>query len=538
MEKILRGLSLLVLALLALGACQDAGPKSGEFTVTVDVDGHSYVYRYNKKISVGQFLEQVDITLNELDEVNPSMYTQLHDGIHITIARIVEEQDCHDETLPFELDTRPSQALAPGAQQLMQAGADGTVRVCDLVTKRDGVEIDRHESSRVVTKEPVDEIIYVGSEPPDTLIPIEGVLTYLSGGQAMIIEGNTTALRPLTSDGYLDGRVFELSQNGRQLLYTRSTPDDADPDFANELWAILDTADQTPTPVRLVPNDVRDAQWVPGQRTYTVSYSTATPTTDGVGWRALNDLYLMQLDPESGEPIGLPELVVPGNALGIYAYWGRRYAWSPDGTQLAWANGDSVGVVDLETGEYTTLLSFTDYTPLLARSSVWVPTLSWSDDGRLITMVHGAPYGDESPENSIVFDTAVVDPVSTLQVNPFFEKTGIWTCPTYSPIVTGPDGTQTYYVAFFKARDPLNSLGTQYDLWVADSDGSNARIIFPSPDRTGFRPDPEDGIAWSPKARQLAFIYQNNLWLYDFETGLAHPITSDGQASRPRWSRK
>ncbi len=538
MKKTLRGLSLLVLALLVLGACQDAGQKSGEFTVTVDVDGHSYVYRYNKKISVGQFLEQVDITLNELDEVNPSIYTQLHDGIHITIARIVEEPVCHDEALPFEHNTRPSQALAPGEEQLMQAGADGTVRVCDLVTKRDGVEVGRHESSRVITKEPVDEILFVGSEPPDTLIPIEGVLTYLSGGQAMIIEGNTTALRPLTNDGFLDGRVFELSQNGRQLLYTRSTPDETDPGFSNELWAILDTAAQTPSPVQLVPNDVRSAQWVPGQRTYTVSYSTATPTTEGGGWRAVNDLYLMQLDPETGEPIDLPELVVPPNALGIYAYWGRRYDWSPDGTQLAWANGDSVGVVDMETGDYTTLLSFTDYTPLLARSSVWVPTLSWSDDGHLVTTVHGPPYGDESPENSIVFDTAVIDPVEALQINPFFSKTGIWTCPTYSPMVTGPDGNPTYYVAYFKARDPLNSLGTQYDLWVADSDGSNARRIFPDPERTGFRPDPEDGIAWSPKARQLAFIYQNNLWLYDFETGLAHPITSDGQASRPRWSSK
>jgi hypothetical protein len=62
---------------------------------------------------------------------------------------------------------------------------------------------------------------------------------------------------------------------------------------------------------------------------------------------------------------------------------------------------------------------------------------------------------------------------------------------------------------------------------------------IPGADRPGFRsPDPEDGIAWSPMGRQLAFIYQKNLWIYDFETDLAHQITSDGQALRPRWSKR
>ena len=95
-------------------------------------------------------------------------------------------------------------------------------------------------------------------------------------------------------------------------------------------------------------------------------------------------------------------------------------------------------------------------------------------------------------------------------------------------------------IAFFEARESLNSLGSDYDLWISDSDGSNRELIFPGPNRlgAGIRPDPEDGIAWSPTGRQLAFIYQQNLWIYDFETGLAHQITSDGQASRPRWSRE
>jgi hypothetical protein len=104
-------------------------------------------------------------------------------------------------------------------------------------------------------------------------------------------------------------------------------------------------------------------------------------------------------------------------------------------------------------------------------------------------------------------------------------------------VVEGVDGNPAYSVAYFKARDPLNSPGTEYDLWIVDRDGSNERLVFPGPDRPGLRsPDPEDGIAWSPNARQIALIYQGNVWIIDLKSGQAIPVTNDGQASRPRWS--
>ena len=365
-----------------------------------------------------------------------------------------------------------------------------------------------------------------------------GVLAYLAGGQAFIIEGNTARLRPLTTHGRLDGRVFELSPDGRHLLYTRSTEDPNDPEFSNELWVVLDTSAATPEPVQLVPSDVLSAQWVPGQSTPTISYSTAAPRNDVPNWQAYNDLYLMQLDPQTGQALGGFDEVVAPNLLGIYAYWGRRFSWSPDGTQLAWALADSVGLVDLETGEFRALLNFPEYATALVNFWVWVPRLSWSDDGYLITTVHGAPYGSEAPEDSIIFDLAVLDPERDLQIPQFVSRSGIWASPTYSPTFEGPGGSPTAYIAYFQAREPLNSPGSEYDLWVADSDGSNARRLFPGPDRPGLRsPDPEDGIAWSPSARQIALVYQKNLWLIDVETGRATQITSDNQAQRPRWSR-
>jgi hypothetical protein len=153
--------------------------------------------------------------------------------------------------------------------------------------------------------------------------------------------------------------------------------------------------------------------------------------------------------------------------------------------------------------------------------------------------MHGAPYADESPKDSIIFDMAVIDVETGLQIAEFIPQIGIWSSPTYSPLVEGPDGTPTYSIAYFKARQPLNSPGSEYDLWVADRDGSNARLVFPGLDKPGLRsPDPEDGIAWSPNARQIALIYQNNLWIIDLKADQSYSITRDGRASRPRWSRE
>jgi hypothetical protein len=523
---------------IALGACQGDNPPSGDFTITVEADGGRVVYGYDKRVSVGQFLDEIGVVLDDDDEVNPLPQTQIRDGMLITVTRVVQRTDCEDTDVPFETEYRPTQNLRPGEQQLGQTGENGVDQICFRVILKNGTETSRDFVNRVSIKEARSEIIYVGSAPPDTLIPVEGILTYLSGGQAWIIQGNTANANPLTQDGVLDGRVFDLSPDGKRLLYTRRTVDESDPEFSNELWAILDTTARFPRAAQLIPEDVRVAEWVSEN---TVSYSTATPTTEGAGWRALNDLYLIQLDPETGDVLpGTFEAVISANALGSYAYWGRRLEWSPDGGHLAWANADSIGLWNPDTGEFDTLVTFREYAPLLERfqgATVWIPTLSWSSDGHLVTTLHGEPYADEAPEDSIIFDMAVLDVTTSLQIRDFIPQIGIWSMPTYSPQVEGPDGNPAYSIAYLKARDPLNSPGTEYDLWVADRDGSNARLVFPGLERLGLRsPDPEDGIAWSPNARQIALIYQKNLWIIDLSSGQSAQITSDGLASRPRWS--
>ncbi|NJL93929.1 MAG: hypothetical protein HC915_09465 [Anaerolineae bacterium] len=75
-----------------------------------------------------------------------------------------------------------------------------------------------------------------------------------------------------------------------------------------------------------------------------------------------------------------------------------------------------------------------------------------------------------------------------------------------------------------QARDPLNSLGGEYDLMVADRDGSNPRRVFPPEARPGLRPFDENEVqlfVWSPSGRHLAVIYQGNLWIVEVASSIA-----------------
>jgi hypothetical protein len=134
-----------------------------------------------------------------------------------------------------------------------------------------------------------------------------------------------------------------------------------------------------------------------------------------------------------------------------------------------------------------------------------------------------------------VFHVAVTDAAGSFQAE-VFKNTGIWSTPRYSPMYTPPDNPfANGRMAYLQARDVTNSINAQaeYDLIVADRDGSNARRVFPPQGQPGL--NAPQNLAWSPDAQQIAVIYQGNLWIVDVETQIANQLTLDGGASNPIW---
>lgn len=518
--------------LLMAASCSPAPPEN-RVIVSLLVDGRERTFEYNTAITVGEFLRDAGVTLNTLDDVNPPTFTQIADGIRVTVVRVREEQECEDEVVPYRRQTSPYEGLRPGEERIAREGQNGVTQICYRVEIRDDVRAGRTEISRTVVTAPQDEIVYVGPAGELEAVSVPGRLAYVNNGNAWVMAGSSITRRNLTNSGDVDGRVFDLSPDGRRLLFSRREQSTDANGFANRLYLIANT-NGTDDPIPLLPTNVLKAGWVPGLEN-TIAYSTAESRTAPPGWQAYNDLWLMRIDPATGEALSVEKIVDTNNG-GFAGWWGTEYVWSPDGSQLAFARANGIGLVDIATGQFRPIL---EYTPFSSPSSwSWRANISWSPDGSLLlTTIHGAPIGSEPPEASPAFHVAVTAVDGSFSV-PVEINAGIWSTPEYSPPLLSDNGdVMGGMIAYLRTRSLNNSISetAEYDLIIADRDGSNARVLFPASEAQPGLTARE--FAWSPDARSIVTVYQGSLWLIDVETGTPSQLTLDGGASRPVWVR-
>ena len=383
-------------------------------------------------------------------------------------------------------------------------------------------------------REPVDEIMFTGVSDTAEPIAISGRLSYINHGDAWTIVNNAADKRRLTFGHNLDARVFGQSLDGKRLIFTSETdPADA---FFNELWLLRLTAEDA-EPARMTPTDVLYAEWRP-RASHAIAYSTGERRPGAPGFRSLNNLWLMSIDFESARAVSIQELL-PESAGGVYGWRGKNFAWAPDGDKIAWAQADGIGLVDLERTRLAPVIEHAVFQS--AANWVWLSPLSWSYDGELLAAVqHGAPLGDEPAETSPVFDVVVASAESrfTATVVP---SAGMWAAPAFSPnVATSSAEHSRGYLAWLQARAPHMSMNSDYDLMLADRDGSNRRRLFPPDGEPGIRKHnlsvSARDFVWSPDGQFIALIYHGNLWLIEIETAAATQVTFDGNSSNPVWS--
>jgi hypothetical protein len=583
MRRLITVICLLALMVVLGTACK--AEEEPAYTVTLIADGRQRTFDFPQVMTVSDVLRRADITLNERDRVNPPDFTLITDGMTITVVRVSEDVIIEQVTIPFERRTTRNDSIPTGQTRLLQAGVNGLAEVTYRVTYEDGVEVARNELRRVVIEAPQDEVVMVGSGGELPSVTINGTITYISGGNAWIMRQNSVNRRPLTTNGGLDGRVFAVSADGNMLLFTRqagtaaeqvgpsrtppSTPRTPTPAPTptppagqeagpfNSLWVIFDTTDPTSRPVRLNADNILYAEWAPGYE-QTIVYSTAEPRPSFPGWQANNDLWRARVS-ANGALTGRRRLLESSSG-GVYGWYGSTYAFGPDGITIAWAQPDGVGLlmplegqspkpemtIEPPSPQDETALesekalpsayarrSLLSFPPLNAYDFVWVPSVSWSPDGALIaTNTHGPPIGAEAPEDSPVFNVSIFALEGNYTVD-VVREAGMWAAPQFSPFQTDDEGDSVGWLAYLKAVDPLNSIASRYRLVIADRDGSNARIIFPSEDAPGLSPQT---VAWSPDARQIALIYQGDLYVVDIASGATQQLSSDGLSSSPRWT--
>ena len=490
------------LALLAF-ACSPAR-QGGDLLVTLLADGSERAILLPASTSVSSLLSQADVALGPLDRIEPPLDTMLLDGMRVTIVRVLEEERCERRAIPFQ-KVGPV-ALAGGAAQRVQAGLPGKEERCYQVRFEDGIERERVETGRVIIREARDEIWREDLQNEVEPLAFAGTLVWLSDGNAWLARGDSGRLRQLTRDGNLDGRVLSLSSDGRRLLFTQKHVDARDAALSNTLWLMPDL-DAPADVLRLLPENVLHAEWVPGN-------GLEFAWTDSV---ADNRISLVRIDPDTGEFLSFRELSAPqpgdGARTGV-----TRFNWSGDGNYLAWAQGDSIGIMD-RSGDVVKVLTGATILQSASTSCAGQAPV-WSPDGRFVAV--GLPAGTDAPSSLAVFDAQGEWHI------PMATEVGPCPAPAWAP------PRDSGLLAHLRARDPDRPTSRAgHDLMILDRDGSNERRLFPEAGQPGLEPQQ---VVWSIDGRMLAFAWQEQLWLVDVASGEASPFPFAGSVTNIEWA--
>ncbi len=136
---------------------------SYSFSLEVQCDGKTYSQEMEAE-TVGDVLEELKITLGEDDRVTPLATEAVTEGMKIVVNRVTFDTVVETEEMEYETVYEDDGSLAKGKEEVSVKGENGEKEVTYKVTYLDGTEESREVVSEKVTKEPVNKVVKVGTK--------------------------------------------------------------------------------------------------------------------------------------------------------------------------------------------------------------------------------------------------------------------------------------------------------------------------------------------------------------------------------------
>lgn len=135
------------------------------FLVTLTSDGEEKEI-WTTSTTVADFLEREDITLGELDRVEPSVEDYINDSMEVNVVRVEKVTDVVEETVDFATVRRNDSSLEQGRERVVQSGQNGQLKKHYEVIYEDGEEVSRELVKEEKVQDSEDRIVAVGTKAP------------------------------------------------------------------------------------------------------------------------------------------------------------------------------------------------------------------------------------------------------------------------------------------------------------------------------------------------------------------------------------
>lgn len=140
-----------------------------ERQVTFLVDGHERPVRTNAA-TVGEALRDAGIALHGLDTTSADPDSFPREGQTISVRRIRGHDEVHEEPVPFPVERTQDPSLFEGTTAVDTRGRNGLRRVTYAYRTVDGVRRKPRRIAEEVLREPVRQVVRVGTKPlPDSV---------------------------------------------------------------------------------------------------------------------------------------------------------------------------------------------------------------------------------------------------------------------------------------------------------------------------------------------------------------------------------
>ncbi len=133
------------------------------FQVTLLLEGEEEEV-WTTSTTVADFLEKEEVTLGELDRVEPAQDEEIVEEAEVSVVRVKKVTDVVEETVDYGTVTQQDSSLKKGSEEVKESGEEGKVEKHYQVVMEDGEEVSRELLKEEVIKESEDRVVAVGTK--------------------------------------------------------------------------------------------------------------------------------------------------------------------------------------------------------------------------------------------------------------------------------------------------------------------------------------------------------------------------------------
>lgn len=190
--------------------------------VKINADGES------KEFSVpagrtSDAIEYLGFPLSSEDIINVDIFSDVYEGMEITINRITYKESVKTEEIPFGSNIKRTDLLEAGTRKITCEGKKGQKEVTFKETLMDGSVIKSEEIKSRIISEPADEIILEGTKNSGRTVSPESTAPCRSSNCSNVVTGSATAYTApaaaRTSTGAIPVQGVTIAVNPRIIPY-------------------------------------------------------------------------------------------------------------------------------------------------------------------------------------------------------------------------------------------------------------------------------------------------------------------------------